>query len=86
MICKPERFTASRVLGYKKRVEIVGRVVLKKDLDGPARGGNPWIFSQAIARAEPAGLSPVRADAPVRDELCCEAIRLALLQRWTSRL
>lgn len=45
-------------LGYKKRVEIVGRVMLKKDRDSPVRGGNPWTFSQAIARAEPAGLSP----------------------------
>jgi 23S rRNA (cytosine1962-C5)-methyltransferase len=38
-------------------VKIAGRVVLKKDRDGPVRGGNPWIFSQAIARVEPAELS-----------------------------
>jgi 23S rRNA (cytosine1962-C5)-methyltransferase len=37
-------------------VKLAGRVVLKKDRDGPVRGGNPWIFSQAIAKAEPAGL------------------------------
>ncbi|MBV8770792.1 MAG: hypothetical protein JO166_00485 [Deltaproteobacteria bacterium] len=38
-------------------MKIVGRVVLKKDRDGPVRGGNPWIFSQAVARAEPAELA-----------------------------
>jgi len=38
-------------------MKIAGRVVLKKDRDGPVRGGNPWIFSQAIARAEPAQLA-----------------------------
>ncbi len=39
------------------RVKIAGRIILKKDRDGPVRGGNPWIFSQAIARLEPADLS-----------------------------
>jgi 23S rRNA (cytosine1962-C5)-methyltransferase len=29
------------------------RVFLKTNRDGPVRGGNPWIFSQAIARVEP---------------------------------
>jgi 23S rRNA (cytosine1962-C5)-methyltransferase len=38
-------------------VKIAGRIVLKKDRDGPVRGGNPWIFSQAIARAEPRELA-----------------------------
>jgi 23S rRNA (cytosine1962-C5)-methyltransferase len=38
-------------------VKIAGRVVLKKDRDGPVRGGNPWIFSGAIARVEPAELA-----------------------------
>jgi len=38
-------------------MKIAGRVVLKKDRDGPVRGGNPWIFSQAIARAEPPQLA-----------------------------
>jgi 23S rRNA (cytosine1962-C5)-methyltransferase len=33
---------------------IAGRIYLKAGRDGPVRGGNPWIFSQAIARAEPA--------------------------------
>lgn len=37
---------------------ICGRIFLKKGRDGPVRGGNPWIFSQAIARAEPATLAP----------------------------
>jgi 23S rRNA (cytosine1962-C5)-methyltransferase len=39
-------------------VKIAGRVVLKRDRDGPVRGGNPWIFSQAIESAEPASLTP----------------------------
>jgi 23S rRNA (cytosine1962-C5)-methyltransferase len=39
-------------------MRITGRVVLKKDRDGPVRGGNPWIFSQAIAKVEPAELAP----------------------------
>ncbi len=39
-------------------MKIAGRVILKKDRDGPVRGGNPWIFSQAIARLEPAELAP----------------------------
>jgi 23S rRNA (cytosine1962-C5)-methyltransferase len=34
-------------------IEIAGRAVLKAGRDGPVRGGNPWIFSQAIARLEP---------------------------------
>jgi 23S rRNA (cytosine1962-C5)-methyltransferase len=38
-------------------VKIAGRIVLKKDRDGPVRGGNPWIFSQAIARVEPRELA-----------------------------
>jgi 23S rRNA (cytosine1962-C5)-methyltransferase len=29
------------------------RVFLRTNRDGPVRGGNPWIFSQAIARVEP---------------------------------
>jgi 23S rRNA (cytosine1962-C5)-methyltransferase len=29
-------------------------VTLKRGRDGPVRGGNPWIFSQAIERIEPA--------------------------------
>jgi 23S rRNA (cytosine1962-C5)-methyltransferase len=41
----------------KQRVEIAGRVILKKDRDGPVRGGNPWIFSHAIGRVEPAELA-----------------------------
>lgn len=35
-----------------------GRVFLKRGRDGPVRGGNPWIFSQAIERVEPAALEP----------------------------
>src|SRR5580704_9454524 len=36
---------------------IRGRIFLKPGRDGPVRGGNPWIFSQAIAKVEPAALS-----------------------------
>jgi 23S rRNA (cytosine1962-C5)-methyltransferase len=39
-------------------VTIRGRIFLKKGRDGPVRGGNPWIFSQAVARTEPATLAP----------------------------
>jgi 23S rRNA (cytosine1962-C5)-methyltransferase len=39
-------------------VKIAGRVVLKKDRDGPVRGGNPWIFSQAIESMQPVELAP----------------------------
>jgi 23S rRNA (cytosine1962-C5)-methyltransferase len=35
---------------------IAGRIYLKAGRDGPVRGGNPWIFSQAIARVEPAAI------------------------------
>lgn len=34
-----------------------GRIFLRTGRDGPVRGGNPWIFSQAIARVEPVGLA-----------------------------
>ena len=34
------------------------RVFLKKGRDGPVRGGNPWVFSQAIDRVEPAATEP----------------------------
>ena len=40
----------------------VARVTLKRGREGPVRGGNPWIFSQAIDRIEPAS---VEAGAPV---------------------
>jgi 23S rRNA (cytosine1962-C5)-methyltransferase len=30
------------------------RIILKRGREGPVRGGNPWIFSQAIERVEPA--------------------------------
>ncbi|HYB91071.1 MAG TPA: class I SAM-dependent rRNA methyltransferase [Candidatus Binataceae bacterium] len=33
-------------------------VYLRPGRDGPVRGGNPWIFSQAIGRVEPAGIEP----------------------------
>lgn len=39
-------------------IPVTGRIFLKAGRDGPVRGGNPWIFSQAIARAEPSGLAP----------------------------
>ena len=35
-----------------------GRVFLKKGREGPVRGGNPWVFSQAIERVEPAAIEP----------------------------
>ena len=31
----------------------LARVILKRGREGPVRGGNPWIFSQAIERIEP---------------------------------
>ncbi len=30
-----------------------GQIILRAGRDGPVQGGNPWIFSQAIARVEP---------------------------------
>ena len=36
----------------------LARVILKKGRDGPVRGMNPWIFSQAIERTEPAQQQP----------------------------
>jgi 23S rRNA (cytosine1962-C5)-methyltransferase len=38
-------------------IAIEGRAFLKKGRDSPVRGGNPWIFSQAIGRVEPADLA-----------------------------
>jgi 23S rRNA (cytosine1962-C5)-methyltransferase len=40
----------------------IARAVLKRGREGPVRGGNPWIFSQAIDRIEPAS---IEAGAPV---------------------
>ena len=37
-------------------MQLRGRIVLKAGRDGPVRGGNPWIFSQAIARVAPSDL------------------------------
>jgi 23S rRNA (cytosine1962-C5)-methyltransferase len=31
----------------------IARVILKRGREGPVRGGNPWIFSQAIERIDP---------------------------------
>jgi len=45
---------------------VAGRVILKAGRDGPVRGGNPWIFSQAIARTDPSNL-PAGAAVQVRD-------------------
>jgi 23S rRNA (cytosine1962-C5)-methyltransferase len=36
---------------------VAGTVTLKSGREGPVRGGNPWIFSQAIERVEPNGLA-----------------------------
>src|ERR1700691_1987074 len=41
---------------------VMARATLKRGREGPVRGGNPWIFSQAIERIEPAS---VEAGAPV---------------------
>jgi 23S rRNA (cytosine1962-C5)-methyltransferase len=35
-----------------------GRVFLKKGREGPVRGGNPWVFSQAIDRVDPGAIEP----------------------------
>jgi 23S rRNA (cytosine1962-C5)-methyltransferase len=35
-----------------------GRIFLKKGRDGPIRGGNPWVFSQAIDRVDPGAIEP----------------------------
>ena len=40
----------------------LARAVLKRGREGPVRGGNPWIFSQAIERIEPPS---IEAGAPV---------------------
>ncbi len=45
---------------------IAGTITLKSGREGPVRGGNPWIFSQAIARVEPDSLAAGSAVA-VRD-------------------
>src|SRR5690348_11597420 len=34
------------------------RVILKRGREGPVRGRNPWIFSQAIESLEPCQLEP----------------------------
>ena len=34
-----------------------GQVFLRAGRDGPLRGGNPWVFSQALARVDPPNLS-----------------------------
>jgi len=38
-------------------VQLRGRIFLKPGRDGPLHGGNPWVFSQAIARIDPADLT-----------------------------
>ena len=38
-------------------VQLRGQIFLKRGRDGPVHGGNPWIFSQAIARLEPSDLA-----------------------------
>src|SRR6266851_4864876 len=32
---------------------VIARAILKRGREGPVRGGNPWIFSQAIDRIDP---------------------------------
>jgi 23S rRNA (cytosine1962-C5)-methyltransferase len=50
--------TAERITSApeKAALEPRGRIFLRTGREGPVRGGNPWIFSQAIARVEPLGL------------------------------
>jgi 23S rRNA (cytosine1962-C5)-methyltransferase len=38
-------------------VTLAGQIILKKGREGPVRGGNPWIFSQAIERIDPPTLA-----------------------------
>jgi 23S rRNA (cytosine1962-C5)-methyltransferase len=45
---------------------IPGQVFLRAGRDGPLRGGNPWVFSQAIARVDPPNL-PAGAAVGVHD-------------------
>jgi 23S rRNA (cytosine1962-C5)-methyltransferase len=45
---------------------IAGQVFLRAGRDGPLRGGNPWLFSQAIARVDPPSL-PAGAVVRVHD-------------------
>jgi 23S rRNA (cytosine1962-C5)-methyltransferase len=62
---------------------VTARAILKRGREGPVRGGNPWIFSQAIDRIEPAGVTPAPSDfgfrtgsAPLSlrgDKAACEA-------------
>jgi len=47
---------APRALAAAPAIAIAGCIFLKPGRDGPVRGGNPWIFSQAIARVEPVAL------------------------------
>src|SRR6266851_4084066 len=47
---------APHAIAGTSSIAIAGRIFLKPGRDGPVRGGNPWIFSQAIARVEPATL------------------------------
>jgi 23S rRNA (cytosine1962-C5)-methyltransferase len=47
---------ARHTLAGTSPIAIAGRIFLKAGRDGPVRGGNPWIFSQAIARVEPPAL------------------------------
>src|SRR4029077_11480505 len=35
---------------------VIARAILKRGREGPVRGGNPWIFSQAIERIEPSSV------------------------------
>jgi 23S rRNA (cytosine1962-C5)-methyltransferase len=61
--------TADQIISVpeKAALEPAGRIFLRTGRDGPVRGGNPWIFSQAIARVEPIGLAAGAAMVEVRD-------------------
>ena len=51
----------------------LARVVLKRGREGPVRGGNPRIFSQAIERIEPPSPNPLGS-------------RLSCGYRWYCRM
>ncbi|MHB8381894.1 MAG: class I SAM-dependent rRNA methyltransferase [Candidatus Binataceae bacterium] len=48
--------TSAQITTASAALEPAGRIFLRTGREGPVRGGNPWIFSQAIARVEPIGL------------------------------
>ncbi len=72
----------------------ISRAILKTGRDGPVRGGNPWIFSHAIERIEPAGIEPGAmvevidaSGAPVGYGYCNPATTIAIrMLAWGERI